>query len=111
MSFDNCVYANFNFEFNKVIKKVNEKRYSDLIFICIGTNKIVGDSFGPIVGEILKRNVRDGRIKVIGDLTNNINSKNIKNIKTIARTPSLTLFPNLSFTSTSLPYFNLSKNS
>lgn len=25
MSFDNCVYANFNFEFNKVIKKVNEK--------------------------------------------------------------------------------------
>ena len=23
MSFDNCVYANFNFEFNKVIKKVN----------------------------------------------------------------------------------------
>ena len=25
MSFDNCVYANFNFEFNKVIKRVNEK--------------------------------------------------------------------------------------
>lgn len=84
MSFDNCVYANFNFEFNKVIKKVNEKRYSDLIFICIGTNKIVGDSFGPIVGEILKHNVRDGRIKVIGDLTNNINAKNIfQNLKNI----------------------------
>ena len=81
MSFDNCVYANFNFEFNKVIKKVNEKRYSDLIFICIGTNKIVGDSFGPIIGEILKRNVNDRRIKVIGDLINNINAKNIKNIK------------------------------
>lgn len=81
MSFDNCVYANFNFEFNKVIKRVNEKRYSDLIFICIGTNKIVGDSFGPIIGEILKRNVKDRKIKVIGDLTNNINSKNIKNIK------------------------------
>ena len=81
MSFDNCVYANFNFEFNKVIKRVNEKRYSDLIFICIGTNKIVGDSFGPIIGEILKRNVNDRRIKVIGDLINNINAKNIKNIK------------------------------
>ena len=81
MSFDNCVYANFNFEFNKVIKRVNEKRYSDLIFICIGTNKIVGDSFGPILGEILKRNVNDRRIKVIGDLINNINAKNIKNIK------------------------------
>ena len=83
MSFDNCVYANFNFEFNKVIKRVNEKRYSDLIFICIGTNKIVGDSFGPIIGEILKRNVKDRKIKVIGDLTNNINSKNIKNIISI----------------------------
>lgn len=81
MSFNNCVYANFNFEFNKVIKRVNEKRYSDLIFICIGTNKIVGDSFGPIIGEILKRNVKDRRIKVIGNLTNNINAKNIKNIK------------------------------
>ena len=81
MSFDNCVYANFYLEFNKVIKKVNEKRYSDLIFICIGTNKIVGDSFGPIIGEILKRNVKDRKIKVIGDLTNNINAKNLKNIK------------------------------
>ena len=86
MSFYNCVYANFNFEFNKVIKRVNEKRYSDLIFICIGTKKIVGDTLGPIVGEILKRNVKDRRIKIIGDLTNNITAKNVfqnfKNIET-----------------------------
>lgn len=84
MSFDNCVYANFNFELNKVIKKVEEKKYSDLIFICIGTNKIVGDSFGPIVGEILKRNLKQNKIQVIGDLTNNINATNIvKNMKHI----------------------------
>ncbi len=81
MSFDNCVYANFNFDFNKVIKKINEKKYSDLIFICIGTNKIVGDSFGPIVGEILKQNIKHSKVKVLGDLTNNINAKNIKSIK------------------------------
>lgn len=84
MSFDNCVYANFYFELNKVINKINKKRYSNIIFICIGTNKIVGDSFGPIVGEILKRNLKQTNIKVIGDLTNNINAKNIfQNLKNI----------------------------
>ena len=84
MSFDNHVYANFNLELNKIIKKVNEKKYSDLIFICIGTNKIVGDSLGPIVGEILKQNLKEKNISIIGDLTYNVNIKNIyQNIRRI----------------------------
>ena len=77
MSFDNYVYANFNLELNKIIKKINEKKYSDLIFVCIGTNKIVGDSLGPIVGEILKQNLKEKNISVIGDLKYNVNINNI----------------------------------
>ena len=77
MSFDNYIYANFNLELNKIIKKINEKKYSNLIFICIGTNKIVGDSLGPIVGEILKQNLKKKNVSIIGDLKENVNIKNI----------------------------------
>ena len=84
MSFDNYVYANFNLELNKIMKKVNDRRYSNLIFICIGTNKIVGDSLGPIIGEILKKNLEQKNISVLGDLKNNVNINNIyQNLKNI----------------------------
>lgn len=73
----NLVYANFNLEVNKIIEKINKKRYSNLIFVCIGSNKMVGDSLGPIIGEILYRNLKDENIKVLGNLSHNINSKNI----------------------------------
>ena len=77
MSFDNYIYANFNFEFNKMIRKINKNKYSNLVFICIGTNKIVGDSLGPITGEMLKRNLERRNIKIFGDLSNNVNTHNI----------------------------------
>ena len=32
-----------------------ENDYSNLVFLCIGTNKIIGDSVGPIVGNYLKK--------------------------------------------------------
>ena len=28
-----------------------KNKFSNIIFVCIGTNKIVGDSFGPLVGD------------------------------------------------------------
>lgn len=41
----------------------------EYIFVCIGTNQLIGDSFGPRVGEILqKRFKRVPKIKVLGTM-------------------------------------------
>lgn len=60
---NNLVYANFNLELNKIIEKINKKRYSNLIFVCIGSNKMVGDSLGPLIGETLYKNLKDKNIR------------------------------------------------
>ena len=49
------------------------------LFICIGTNKIIEDSFGPMVGDILLDSFKDcERIKIYGTMTNPVHLKNIK---------------------------------
>ena len=46
----------------------------EILFICIGNSKIIGDSFGPVVGSVLendKRNIREKfnlNISVIGTI-------------------------------------------
>lgn len=51
--------------------RVNKKQ---IIFVCIGTNEILWDSIGPLVGSYLKQRI--GENKVLGDLKNNICSQN-----------------------------------
>lgn len=70
MSVNNKVYANF-------LAELDNFNYSDVIFLCIGTNKVVGDSFGPIIGEILKNNIKHPKINIIGNLKYNVNANNI----------------------------------
>ncbi len=39
------------------------------IFVCIGTNQLVGDSFGPRVGEILEKKFKtSSKVKVLGTM-------------------------------------------
>lgn len=73
------VYADFLYEFYKTLKKYKISNYSKLIFLCIGTSKIVGDSFGPLVGKRLKENIKKDNVLVLGDLKENINALNIEN--------------------------------
>ena len=49
---------------------------SEVIFFCIGTDRVIGDSLGPIIGSLLID--RFGRDKVCGDLYNNITFENIE---------------------------------
>lgn len=72
------VYNEFVKEFTKKVNNV-KKQYSNYIFVCIGCEKIVGDSFGPIVGGNLKSFYFDNNIKieVIGSKENVINYNNI----------------------------------
>lgn len=56
--------------------KMNEN-YSHLIILCIGTARIVGDSYGPIVGGLLSKKIDNSRVKVIGNLSSPVTYENI----------------------------------
>lgn len=65
--------------FNGFVKEfgslIQDKEFDNAIFVCIGTDRITGDCFGPIVGSILKnklKNDKNSNIKVIGCLEDNI---------------------------------------
>lgn len=47
------------------------------VFLCIGTNKCIGDSLGPRIGEVLNEKLYKNNIYVIGNLRENINYSNI----------------------------------
>lgn len=61
---------------------LKNKNYDNVIFLCIGTDRITGDCFGPIVGSILinKQNVyKMPNVKIIGSLENNLSFDKINN--------------------------------
>ena len=53
--------------------------YSNIIFLCIGTNKIIGDSIGPIVGSRLKK-IENELIQVYGTTESMVNFITAKEI-------------------------------
>lgn len=78
------VYANLLYKFSKIMERYKQNEYSQIIFLCIGSSKIIGDSFGPLVGNKLKQKISSKDIIVVGDLKNNICALNIdKNIEII----------------------------
>ena len=82
MEFKKDIYQDFVRDFSIVLRsKIEDFEISKLIFLCIGTDRITGDSFGPLVGYKLK-NLFYGNenIKVIGDLANIVNLYNINAI-------------------------------
>lgn len=60
-----------------------KNKFSNIIFVCIGTNKIVGDSFGPLVGENLKKNIESEYIQIYGTLDKTVNYLNIFQIRKV----------------------------
>lgn len=54
-------------------KNVIQKTKKEIVFLCIGTDKIIGDAFGPMVGHTLKQN----KYNVYGDLKNTVNGTNL----------------------------------
>ena len=72
------------FKIKKYIK--NRKKLNniyEIVFVCIGTDRIIGDSFGPLVGtkiqnELEKYNISN--INVYGTLENNVSYTNINQI-------------------------------
>lgn len=63
----------------KLLRKELSNKYTK-VFLCVGTNKCIGDSLGPCVGEILSNKIKSNDIRIIGTLNNNINSCNINRV-------------------------------
>ncbi len=67
----NIKYNKFMCDFYNQFSKINNN-YSDLVFLCIGTDRMTGDCFGPLVGNRIKEAIGNNNIKctVYGDLEN-----------------------------------------
>lgn len=59
------------------ISKVR-KPYDKIIFFCVGTDRCIGDSYGPLVGHMLKQKINSPYIEVYGTLHNPIHAKNLE---------------------------------
>ena len=70
----------FSYIFNKV---KSQKEYSELTFLCVGTDRITGDCFGPLVGSKLIEKLKQcnySNVNVYGSLEQNLSYENINNI-------------------------------
>lgn len=73
------IYRNFvkNFE-NVMCNLTSGRSYSNIIFLCIGAQRLTGDAFGALVGTRLTNLLRNARkLNVIGTLDNTVSLCNI----------------------------------
>ncbi len=74
-------YNNFVNEFSSILYNMKiEIPFSDYIFLCVGSDKIIGDSYGPLVGEKLKESFKNmyNNIEVYGTLEEPISAINLE---------------------------------
>ena len=73
------LYRNFVEDFSSRIFEITDGiTYSNIIFLCIGTQRLTGDAFGPLTGTRLTNLFRNAnRLNVIGNLNNNISLCNV----------------------------------
>ncbi len=67
-------------DLQKNIYQYRNQKFSDVVILCVGTNKLIGDSIGPVVGQKLKEEKMKEKICVYGDLKESINFKNAKTV-------------------------------
>lgn len=75
------LYNNFISDFStKIYNLKSDEPFSDYIFLCVGSDKITGDAFGPLVGDKLQKLFKNyyNNISVEGTLENTISATNIE---------------------------------
>ena len=68
---------------NKISRYDLKREFTEIIFLCVGTNKIIGDMIGPMVGEDLKNRIYKNtkkEIVVFGNMQSTLNLKNAEKI-------------------------------
>ena len=74
------VYNRFVNDFStKIYNLKSDIPFSDYIFLCVGSDKIIGDTFGPLVGYRLDKLLKNSynNIKVIGTLESPVSARNL----------------------------------
>lgn len=74
-------YNKFVNEFSDILYNLKtEEPYSDYLFLCIGSDKITGDCYGPLVGQKLKEGFKNTykNIQVYGTLDEPISAMNLE---------------------------------
>ena len=74
----NYNYEKFRQDFKQKLEQINQN-YSNIVFLCIGTNKLAGDCIGPVVGSYLSK-VQNEFIQVYGTIEKNLNFSNAINV-------------------------------
>lgn len=80
------VYNGFVNDFsNRIYNLRSDVPFSDYIFLCVGSDRITGDAFGPLVGDNLKKAFKNfyNNIRVVGTLENPVSGVNLE--KTVRR--------------------------
>lgn len=76
-------YNKFINEFSDILYNLKtEKPYTDYLFLCVGSDKITGDCYGPIVGQKLKEGFKNTyqNIHVYGTLDEPISAINLEGV-------------------------------
>jgi len=55
-----------------------EKEYKKITFLCIGTDKVIVDSVGPVIGSSINKNLNF--VEVLGKLEDTVNALNVEEI-------------------------------
>lgn len=69
----------FTQRFEKVLSDNIINGYSDVVILCIGTDRSTGDCLGPLVGQKLKH-IKSKGVQVYGTLDEPVHAKNLKSI-------------------------------
>ncbi len=71
---------------NQIEKYDIQNQFSEIVFLCIGTNKVIGDMIGPMVGERLERETKQMQkylqkeIAIYGNMEHTLNLKNANQV-------------------------------
>lgn len=73
------IKSKYDYELSIKIKKYikEQNNISNLVFLCIGTDRMTGDAFGPLVGSKIKEKLEKYNINVYGTLDKNVCWTNI----------------------------------
>lgn len=78
------IEENFVNDFKRKFYKIKEEnKYNEVLFLCVGTDRITGDCFGPIVGTKLSKELEEynfSNINIYGTLENPLNYEKVEKI-------------------------------
>ena len=69
----------FSQRFGKILFENLYDSYSEIIILCVGTDRSTGDCLGPLIGQRLKY-IQNKKIRVYGTLDDPVHAKNLKEV-------------------------------